>query len=404
MSLTDTKHQPQAHRQLQRALSRDRIPHAYIFHGPEGVGKETFARGMAQLLLCGNSTTKELSADEAAAIGLSAISVGCGTCDDCRTAIAGTHPDLHMIYRQLNREHSDSAVRKRKGLELGVDVVREFIIDKVARTPQRGRAKVFIIKEADVLNIEAQNALLKTLEEPPGATYLILLVVGLDYLLPTTQSRCQIIRFQTLPDEFVRARLRELRPGLSDPQLKWYSAFSAGSIGEALRAVDDGLFELSARLTDVMNHTQRRGAAELTKFFTEESKLLGERFSKRDPEITDTESARRGLKSLFRLAADHYAASLRASSGASQAIGAGAMAKRSAAMPGVGVAQVQPHRTWGHDSPNRGTLTEHAARIERLALAEQQLDLNANVQLIVETLANELIDSAPAQRSVSPAR
>jgi DNA polymerase III subunit delta' len=377
VSLTDTKHQPQAHRQLQRALSRDRIPHAYIFHGPEGVGKETFARGIAQLLLCGNPTTKELSPDDAAATGLSAMSVGCGTCDDCRTVIAGTHPDLHMIYRQLNREHSDSAVRKRKGLELGVDVVREFIIDKVARTPQRGRAKVFIIKEADVLNIEAQNALLKTLEEPPGSTYLILLVVGLDYLLPTTQSRCQIIRFQNLPEEFVSARLRELRPDLNDQQLEWYAAFSAGSIGEALQAVEDGLYILASRLSETISHSARRGATELIKFFTEESKVLGERFSKRDPEITDTESARRGLKCLFRLTADHYAALLRANSDV------GAMAKRSAAMQ---------------------NLTDHAACIERLALAEQQLDLNANVQLVIETLANELIGSASAQRSVSHAR
>jgi DNA polymerase III delta' subunit len=363
VSLTDTRYQPHAHRQLQQALSRDRIPHAYIFHGPEGVGKETFARGMAQLLLCGNSTTKELSPEDAATIGLPSVSVGCGACDDCRTVVAGTHPDLHMIYRQLNREHSDSTVRKRKGLEFGVDVVREFIIDKVARTPQRGRAKVFIIREADVLNREAQNALLKTLEEPPGATYLILLVVGLDCLLPTTQSRCQIIRFQALPEEFVCDRLRELRPDLSDQQLKWYAAFSAGSIGAALQAADDGFYELFSRLSEVVGHSARRGAAELTKFFAEESKSLGERFGKRDPEITDTESGRRGLKSLFRLAADHYAALLRANSGT---------AKR---------------------SPAKQQLTEDARRIERLALAEQQLDLNANVQLVVETLANDLVAS-----------
>lgn len=361
MSLTDTKHQPLAHLQVQRALARDRVPHAYIFHGPEGVGKETFARGMAQLLLC-SAPIKQESDPADAASGLTETMIGCGTCDDCRTVAAGTHADLHMIYRQLHRQHSDPAVRKRKGLELGVDVIREFLIDKVARTAQRGRAKVFIIREADLLNVEAQNALLKTLEEPPGATYLILLVASLDYLLPTTQSRCQIVRFQSLPEDFVQRRLHELRPPLKGAQLSWYAAFSNGSIGDALLAADNGLFELSNRLAEMINAKQG-GAAELIRFFTEESKSLGEQFSKRDSEITDTESARRGLKTLFRLAADHYADQMRR------------------------FAERRQTRT---EQPLEGLAT----CVERLARAEQQLDLNANVQLVVEALANDLAEAA----------
>lgn len=362
MSLLDVQHQPLALRHVQQALLRDRIPHAYIFHGPDGVGKELFARGMAQLLLCPNSVRKKLDAGDAERVGLADVAVGCGTCDDCRTVAAGTHPDLHLIYRQLNREHSDPAVRKRKGLELGVDVVREFLIEKVARTPQRGRAKIFIIREADVLNVEAQNALLKTLEEPPGATYLFLLVSALDELLPTTQSRCQIVRFQALPPEFIKEKLRELRPELSPQHAAWCAAHADGSVGLAVQNADDGLFEVAARLSDVMTRSARGSAAELIKFFTEESKLLGENFSKRDREITDTESGRRGLKTLFRLASEYYAGSIRST-----------------------VAKAQPSGTMGHD-----LLEVDAARIVRIATAERQLDLNANVQLVVETLAHEL--------------
>lgn len=361
VSLADVHHQPKAHQQVQRALARDRVPHAYIFHGPEGVGKETFARGMAQLLLCPTPVTTSLDAKDAADSGLSEILTGCGTCDDCRTVAAGTHPDLHIIYRQLNREHSDATVRKRKGLELGVDVIREFLIDKVARTPLRGRAKVFIIREADVLNVEAQNALLKTLEEPPGATYLILLVASLDCLLPTTQSRCQIVDFQSLPEDFVKARLHKLRPELKEAQRNWYAAYATGSIGDAVQAVDDGLFELSGRLAEVMGQAQRGGAGDLIRFFTDESKSLGDQFSRRDPEITDTESARRGLKVLFRLASDQYARQMRTA------------------------AQEECARTGN-------ALEELAVCVERLSRAEQQLDLNANVQLVVESLANDLVE------------
>lgn len=363
MSLLDVQHQPQALQQVQRALLRDRIPHAYIFHGPEGVGKELLARGMAQLLLCASPVKRRLEGAEATKTGLSEITVGCGQCEDCQTVRAGTHPDLHLVYRQLNREHSDPAVRKRKGLELGVDVVREFLIDKVARTPLRGRAKVFIIREADVLNVEAQNALLKTLEEPPGATYLFLLAAALDELLPTTQSRCQVVRFQGLPTLFIEQKLREIRPDVSPQHAAWYAAQSDGSIGLAVQSVDDGLLDVAGRLNEVMSRSARNGAGELIKFFTEESKLLGEKFAERDAEITDTESARRGLKTLFRLASAYFAARLR--SGAKQSKASGVF--------------------------NGGSLELDAGHVERLATAERQLDLNANVSLVIEVLAHELL-------------
>jgi DNA polymerase-3 subunit delta' len=95
------------------------------------------------------------------------------------------------VHRYLIKEHPESDVRKRKGLEISVDVLRHFVIERTALTPIRGRAKVFVIREADSMTTQAQNALLKTLEEPPGPTFIILLVSALDGLLPTTLSRCQ---------------------------------------------------------------------------------------------------------------------------------------------------------------------------------------------------------------------
>jgi DNA polymerase-3 subunit delta' len=226
VSLADVKHQATAQRMLQRAISSHRVPHAYVFHGPEGVGKEMLARGLARLLLCESpkrDAEPQASASATAQVNQEHLLIldACGVCSECKLVAAGTHPDLHLIYRQLNREHPEPEVRKRKGLEIGVDVLRHFVIDKVGMKPSRGRAKVFLIREADVITPQAQNALLKTLEEPPGTTYLILLVTGLDHLLPTTLSRCQVVQFDALPYQFVRERLRAMRPDLPAEQADW---------------------------------------------------------------------------------------------------------------------------------------------------------------------------------------
>ncbi|MEK7711392.1 MAG: DNA polymerase III subunit [Planctomycetota bacterium] len=366
MSLADIKHQPHAQRFFQQAVGRDRVPHAYIFHGPDGVGKEMFARGLAQLLLCETPVDRTLSDPEAHAVGVGQLRLGCGACDDCRAVAAETHPDLHLIYRQLNREHPDADVRKRKGLGLGVDVLRHFVIDKVGLKPLRGRAKVFVIREADGMNVQAQNALLKTLEEPPGTTFLILLATALDELLPTTQSRCQVVRFDALPTAFVRAKLDNLRPGLPANQLEWYAKNADGSIGQAVECVDDELFALNDLLSALLADYDSRRTAALTEMVTGGAKSLGERYRKRDAEITDTEATRRGLKTVFRLAAGWYADALRAGAG------------------GVG-------RRFDTESP--------AAAINRIAEAERQLDLNANTQLVVETLSNDLCGASVAART-----
>lgn len=372
VSLSDVKHQGAAQRMIQRAFIRERTPHAYLFHGPDGVGKEMLACGLAGLLLCGNPIDHECPGDETEDLGLERLRNGCGSCEECRLVSAGTHPDLHLVYRQLNRDHPDPEVRRRKGLDLGVDVLRHFVIERVILTPARGRAKVFVIREADRITPQAQNALLKTLEEPPGTTFIILLVQALDRMLPTTQSRCQIVRFGALPTEFVRARLAELRPDLPSAQVTWYARCSDGSLGAALENADDELFVLNRKVIETLGRCGNQGGDDIVKAWTEESKALGDRYRRRDPEITDTEATRRGFKALFRLAATFCSDVLRYSTGdPSSVVNAGL--------------QGQIDRTATSVTP-----TLAADRINRIALAERQLDLNANTQLCIEALIDDL--------------
>lgn len=384
MSLADVKHQPHAQRAIQRALTADRLSHAYIFHGPDGTGKESLARGVAEALLCNQPVDRAIAAEDLPRIGVDSLRTGCGKCDDCRLVAALAHPDLHIIYRQLNRNHPSDLVRKRKAIDIVVDVVRHFVVDRVQLTPQRARRKVFVIREADRMTIQAQNALLKTLEEPPADTVLILCVHDVDLLLPTTLSRCQLVRFDALPISFVREKLEESAPPAPADQLDWYAAGSDGSIGRAVERVSDGLFEVNQRVLDGLVNLHKDGSGNVAAGWIEEAKSLGARYKKDDPDITDTEGQRRGLESVFRLTADWFADVLRGHSDDSTIVNS---ARRA-------------------DVLRATERTDRAAAMEavnRIALAERQLERNANTQLVVEVLVADLARAArPRATTLSP--
>ena len=372
MSLADVKHQPHAQRRLQLAIAGDRVHHAYIFHGPDGVGKEMYACGLAQMLLCPKPIDHHSQPGDAEEIGASELRLGCGDCEDCRMVLAGSHPDLHLVYRQLSREHPDPAVRRRKALEIGVDVLRHFVIDRVGLTPGRGRVKLFLIREADRITAAAQNALLNTLEEPPGATVLVLLVRALDRLLPTTLSRCQVVRFDPLPTEFIRDKLAALLSGPAAEQIDWYARCSDGSLGLALQRAEDQWHELNQRLLESLAALGEAGGGDLAQAWIDESKTLGQRYRKRDPEITDTEAGRRGLKAIFQLAATCFADVLRFNNTDMSAL------VNTSHQPLI--AKISQH-----------VQTENAAEaISRMVQTERQLDLNANTQLVIETVVTGL--------------
>ncbi len=227
MRFSDIRHQERALSIVRRALCSGRMPHAYLFEGPEGVGKELAARALAARLLCEDDS---LAPDADA----------CGQCLACRLMAAGNHPDFHLIHRGLHKVHPDRAIRQSKGLFLAVDLIRHFLIEPATMRPAQGRRRVFLIRDAERMNEEAQNALLKTLEEPPGAACLILVTSSATRLLPTIQSRCQRVPFGLLPADFVGQELVG-RLGIPAADGRVLAALSDGRLGVAIRWQQVGL-------------------------------------------------------------------------------------------------------------------------------------------------------------------
>lgn len=167
---------------FRRAASANRLAHAYLFVGPSGIGKRLFARQLAKTLLCENPSGDSFDS--------------CDQCAACKLVDAGTHPDLFQVRRPDDKH------------EFPIDTVRELIAD-LAMKPARGARKIAILDDADDLNDESSNAFLKTLEEPPPASLLILIGTSPDRQLMTIRSRCQTIPFRPLHTNVVESLLRE---------------------------------------------------------------------------------------------------------------------------------------------------------------------------------------------------
>src|SRR5262245_56052937 len=201
-----------------------------IFAGPVGVGKGTTACALGGLFLC--EKPRQLTP--------------CGKCESCRIFDAGNHPDYHVVFRQLARIEKEKVVAK----EFSVDVIRDFLVAKAANTSVGGLGKVFVVKEADLMTSAAQNAMLKTLEEPAGRALIVLLTDQPDALLPTIRSRCQLIRFGLLDEKVVSDQLR--KRGIDARTASQASQFAEGSLGLSLKWIEDGVIERAAELTRML--------------------------------------------------------------------------------------------------------------------------------------------------------
>jgi DNA polymerase-3 subunit delta' len=219
MSIKEIFCQDRAISKLKSALVIDRMAHAYIFAGPDGVGKFKTASEWAKLLVCTDEISKGPEPDS------------CGKCRSFIQFEGDGHPDFHHIYKEL-KKFTSRGKEKDMPLDLPKIVIDEFLIDKIAVAPVMGGHVVYVISEAEKLNRSSQNTLLKVLEEPPANCVIILLCSRVDKLLPTTLSRCQVLQFGPIDEQIIVEKLIET--GVAKGEATYWARFSEGSIGTAM--------------------------------------------------------------------------------------------------------------------------------------------------------------------------
>ncbi len=249
--------QERALRRLGALLQRESIPHALLFAGMDGVGKRTAALRFAMACNCRSGETPS---DAAKAEGLPY----CGRCDACRKIAAGTHPDIHLTVPA--------------GAAIRIDQVRA-LCGQLAMKPYEARYRFAILSDAQTLNAEAANALLKLLEEPPDGTVLILTTEQTSDLLPTIVSRCQPVRFDPIPRRTLAAHL-ETHHGMSAEAAAAAAVMANGSFA---RAVDADLADWIPRRRWLI-----RQAETLSRSSTLQRLALAERMARDKAQLAET--------------------------------------------------------------------------------------------------------------------
>lgn len=237
--LSQLRAQVVASRTLEAALASGAVHHAYLFAGPDGVGKELAAFGLAQALVCerrGASAGPSLFGEAS-----SPSPRACGECSACVRAVpqegerTPVHPDVVVLERGL---YPMQAIGRRtpETQEISIDQVRTLVLSRAAYAPHESHAKVFVVRRAEELSVSAANALLKTLEEPGPRTHFILLTSQPDSLLPTILSRTLRLRFAPLPDDLVAELL--VARGVVGARAEEMARLSHGSMAAALALAD----------------------------------------------------------------------------------------------------------------------------------------------------------------------
>ena len=188
---------------IRNAVSMDKVSHAYIMNGARGSGKKMLASLFAMTLLC-----EKQGSDP------------CNTCHSCRQAESGNHPDIIWAAHE-------------KPNTISVDDIREQVNNTIMIKPYQGPYKIYIIDRAELMTPQAQNALLKTIEEPPEYAVIILLTENAEVLLPTINSRCVMLKLRNIRDTLIKKYLMEILE-IPDYKADVCTAFAQGNMGRAI--------------------------------------------------------------------------------------------------------------------------------------------------------------------------
>jgi DNA polymerase-3 subunit delta' len=329
---------------FRRSLACSRLASTFLFVGPPGVGKRTFAMKLAQALLCQARPPELLDP--------------CGRCGACVQVLAGTHPDLEVISKPQDK----SAIPVSVFIGDEGHRMREGLCHRIALKPFMGGKRIAIIDDADALNEEGANALLKTLEEPPPQSLLILIGTSADKQLPTIRSRCQIVRFRPLPAATVAQLLLENQLVGDAEAAQRAAAFSDGSLERAMELADPELWKFREYLLSQLAQ-ERFDSVEL-------GKALGAFVDEAGKEASLRRSRTRQV---IGFAVEFYRQLLRAVSGL-EPVGDAALSR--------GVEKALS--TW------RGDEEAAAACLDRCLAALGHIDRNANQATLIECWADDL--------------
>lgn len=225
MKIDDIAGQTVALTHLKNALKKDQISQAYMLIGEPGMGKKTIAESFAESILCEERKPGEYE--------------HCGKCRSCHQVETGNHPDCIFVTHE-------------KPNLISVDEIREQLVSDVEIKPYQGSKKVYIVPDAEMMNEQAQNALLKTLEEPPEYAVIILLVANADLILPTLLSRSIKLPLAPLPDQVIEEKL------IKDYNIQKYRTssivkFARGNLGRAIEmSENDDFIEDKNTASDIM--------------------------------------------------------------------------------------------------------------------------------------------------------
>lgn len=224
---------------LKRAIETGKVSHAYIFSGDKGAGKNRLAQAFAETLQCTGEGERP-----------------CGVCHSCRQAESGNHPDIITIQHE-------------KPTTIGVEDVREQLTGDVQIRPYSGRYKIYIIPDAEKMTVQAQNAILKTIEEPPEYAVILLLTTNEQIFLDTIRSRCVTLALKPVPDERIKNYLME-QFQVPDYQADICVAFAQGNVGKAARlASSEDFFAIKASAMRLIRGIGKMEISELIEYVRE---------------------------------------------------------------------------------------------------------------------------------------